>query len=106
MLGVAPQVGRLFQSVDAELGNNRAVLISDGFGKTNFGGSPDALGKTLMRNEQPYTIVGVMPPKFKFPYGKFQLWVSLPLAATDEQKRPSRLYAVAHLREDIALPAA
>ena len=106
MLGVKPQLGRLFQPSDGELGNSRAVLIGDSFWKKHFGGTPDALGKTLTLNDQPYTIVGVMPPKFKFPYGKIELWVPLPLAPTDEQKRPMRFHAVARLRENIALPAA
>ncbi|MEP7340698.1 MAG: ABC transporter permease [Acidobacteriota bacterium] len=106
MLGVNPQLGRLLQPADAEPGNNRVVLISDSFWKTNFGGSPDALGKTLTLNDQPYTVIGVMPPKFKFPYGKFQLWVPLALAPTDERQRPQRFNVVARMRGELALPAA
>ena len=106
MLGVNPQLGRPMQPADAEPGNNRVVLISDGFWKTNFGGSPDALGKTLTLNDQPYTVIGVMPPKFKFPYGKSQLWVPLALTATDERQRPQRFNAVARMRGELALPAA
>jgi predicted permease len=106
MLGVNPQIGRPFHASDAELGANRVTMISDSFWKKHFGGSPDALGKTLTLNDQPYTVIGVMPPKFKFPYGKFQLWVPLPLAPADEQKRPIRFNAVARLRGDLALPTA
>jgi putative ABC transport system permease protein len=106
MLGVNPQLGRPMQPADAEPGNNRVVLISDGFWKTNFGGSPDALGKTLTLNDQPYTVIGVMPPKFKFPYGKIQIWVPLALTATDERQRPQRFNAVARMRGELALPAA
>jgi putative ABC transport system permease protein len=105
MLGVQPQLGRLFQPADGEPGNQRVALISDSFWKTNFGGSPDALGKTLTLNDQPYLVVGVMPPKFKFPYGKFQLWVPLALQPTDERQRPQRFNAVARLRGDLAQPA-
>lgn len=106
MLGVHPQLGRPFQASDAELGANRVAVISDGFWKKHFGGSPDALGKTLTLSDQPYTVIGVMPPKFKYPYGKFQLWAPLPLTAADEQKRPIRFNAVARLRSDLALPTA
>lgn len=105
MLGVQPQLGRLFQGGDATPGNQRVVLISDGFWKTNFGGSPAALGKTLTLNDQPYTVVGVMPPKFKFPYGKFQLWVPLALQATDERQRPQRFNAVARLHDGLTQDA-
>ena len=104
MLGVNPKLGRSFSAEDAEPGNDRVVLVGDGFWKSHLGGTPDALGKTLTLNDQRYTVVGVMPPKFKFPYGKFQLWVPLPLTATDEQKRPRRFNAVARLRGETALP--
>ncbi len=106
MLGVNPRLGRSFQAPDAELGNDRVALISDGFWKKHFGGDPGALGKTLRLNDQPYTVIGVMPPKFKFPYGKVDLWVPLALTPADEQKRPSRFNAVARLRGDLALPTA
>ncbi|MBI1763704.1 MAG: ABC transporter permease [Acidobacteria bacterium] len=104
MLGVQPKLGRPFNAQDAEPGNDRVVLVGDGFWKSHLGGTPDALGKTLTLNDQRYTVVGVMPPKFKFPYGKFELWVPLPLTAADEQKRPRRFNTVARLRGDTALP--
>jgi putative ABC transport system permease protein len=106
LLGVQPQLGRPLQVADTEPGNQRVVLIGDSFWKANFGGSPEALGKTLMLNDQPYTVIGVMPPKFKFPYGKFQLWVPLALSATDERQRPQRFNTVARLRPEVALSAA
>jgi hypothetical protein len=62
MLGVRPQLGRLFQAADAEVGNSRAALIGDSFWRKRFARNPDALGQTITLNDQPYTIVGVMPP--------------------------------------------
>jgi predicted permease len=106
MLGVSPRLGRPFQSLDAEPGADRVALISDSFWKKHFGGDPDALGKALRLNDQPYTVIGIMPPKFKFPYGKFQLWVPLALTPVDEQKRPGQFNAVARLRDNVALPTA
>ncbi len=75
-LGVRPLLGRLFQPEDAE---NRVALLSEEFWKRYFGAAPDAIGKTLTLNAQSYTVVGVMPPGFKFPYGTFQAWVPLSL---------------------------
>jgi len=105
-LGVNPRLGRPFQATDGEPGADHVALISDSFWKKHFGGDPGAIGKTLTLNDQPYTVIGVMPPKFKFPYGKFQLWVPLALTPVDEQKRPNRFNAVARLRRDVALPTA
>jgi putative ABC transport system permease protein len=103
MLGVNPRLGRPFQPLDTEPGGDRVALISDSFWKKHFGGDPTAVGKKLTLNDQPYTVIGVMPPKFKFPYGNQQLWVPLALRPADEQKRPSRFNAVARLRGDVAM---
>ena len=106
MLGVRPQLGRLFQPEEAQPGNGRVVLIGHEFWQSHFGGQRDALGKTLTLNDQPYTVVGVMPPKFKFPYGNFQLWTPLTMAAPSDPKQATRFRAVARLRRDSALTAA
>ncbi len=104
MLGVSPQLGRLFQPEEAQPG--RVVLISDVFWRRYFGGDSEVLGKTLSLNDEPYTVVGVMPPKFKFPYGKFELWVPMALTPLNEMKRPNQFTAVARLRADVSLEAA
>ena len=104
MLGVSPQLGRLFQPEDAQPG--RVILISDVFWHRYFGGDPDVIGKTLSLDDQLYTVAGVMPPKFKFPYGKFELWVPLALTPLNEMKQPNRFTAVARVRADVSLAAA
>ncbi|HMV48572.1 MAG TPA: ABC transporter permease, partial [Blastocatellia bacterium] len=80
--------------------------IGHEFWQSHFGGQRDALGKTLTLNDQPYTVIGVMPPKFKFPYGKFQLWTPLTMAAPSDPKQPNRFRAVARLRVGVELAAA
>jgi putative ABC transport system permease protein len=87
-------------------GNGRVVLIGHGFWQRYFGGSADVLGKTITLNDQPHTVVGVMPPKFKYPYGDFQLWVPLRMTPLNEMKRPQRFHAVARLRPDVTMSAA
>ncbi|HEY7181909.1 MAG TPA: ABC transporter permease [Blastocatellia bacterium] len=106
MLGVNPRMGRSFLDPDAEPGNDRVALISDSLWKKHFGGDPGAVGKTLTLDDQPYKVIGVMPPKFKFPYGKVDLWVPFALRPSGEQKRPIRFNAVACLRGGVAMSAA
>jgi predicted permease len=69
VLGVRPQLGRTFLPGEDVFGGPRAVLLTDAFWRTQMGGDPGVLGRTLMVNDQPYTIVGVLPPTFPFAPG-------------------------------------
>ncbi len=64
-LGVAPVLGRDFLPRE-EQGGATAVIISDGLWRRRFGASPDVLGRTLVLDGNARTIVGVMPPGFRF----------------------------------------
>src|SRR5215210_3355820 len=61
MLRVKPLLGRYFTIDDEVEGRHRIVLLSYGFWQRRFGGSPDAIGKTIDLNDQSWEIVGVMP---------------------------------------------
>jgi putative ABC transport system permease protein len=69
VLGVKPQLGRAFTPDEDQAGRDGVVLIGDGLWKREFGGDPQVLGRTVILNSAPYTIVGVMPPGFQFPNG-------------------------------------
>jgi predicted permease len=65
LLGVAVQKGRPFLQPDEEHQAHVAVL-SDALWQRRFARDPDVVGKTLGLNGTPYTIVGVLPPTFRF----------------------------------------
>ena len=67
MLGVIPQIGRLFGRQDFALGFAPAVVISDGLWHRSYGADPNVLGRTLRIDNDPYTIVGVLPRGFRHP---------------------------------------
>jgi predicted permease len=68
-LGVKPQVGRLIQqSDDSRVGSGPVVVISDAFWARHFGRSSDAIGKTILLNSTPLTVVGVNPKDFTGAY--------------------------------------
>jgi putative ABC transport system permease protein len=66
VLGVQPALGRAFTPEEGEQGRDSVVVLSHGFWQRQFGGAPDILNKTVSLNGRPATIVGVMPPDFKF----------------------------------------
>lgn len=61
LLGVRPLVGRSITTADARPGGGDAVLISDRLWERLFGRSPSAVGRTIRLDDQPRTIVGVLP---------------------------------------------
>ncbi|MFZ0633485.1 MAG: ABC transporter permease [Acidobacteriaceae bacterium] len=67
-LGLHPAFGRDFNSEDDHLGAAPVVLLSNSFWHRRFGGSLSILGKPITLNGADYTIVGILPPGFRF-YG-------------------------------------
>ncbi len=67
MLGVTPQIGRLFGPQDFALGFAPVVVISDGLWRRSYGANPNVLGRSVRLDNDAYTIVGVLPPGFRHP---------------------------------------
>jgi macrolide transport system ATP-binding/permease protein len=63
VLGVPAQLGRTFAAADEE--DERVALISDALWRRRFGGSPDAIGQSLVIDGQPHLVVGVLPAGFR-----------------------------------------
>jgi len=66
-LGVQPLIGRPFNRGEDVAGKNQVAVLSYGFWQRHFGGRGAAIGSRLELNDQPYTIIGVMPNWFNFP---------------------------------------
>src|SRR6266446_1643256 len=67
MLGVNPLRGRWFTPQEDKPGAGRVLILSYGLWQRSFGGNPNLVNQTVQLNGQSYTVVGVMPPSFKFP---------------------------------------
>jgi len=79
VLGAAPEMGRDFRNGQdgfAKSADTTSVVLSDGAWREVFGGDPSVLGRTVKISGEPYTVVGVMPRGFSFPFDvKFpQVW--------------------------------
>ncbi|HEX2490388.1 MAG TPA: ABC transporter permease, partial [Blastocatellia bacterium] len=66
MLGVRPQLGRLFTDQDDRPGATPTALISHGLWAEKFGGDSRVIGKTIRLNGAPIEVIGVLPPGFEF----------------------------------------
>ena len=76
VLGVSPALGRDFLASDDQPSSQATAILSNVFWKRRFGSDPAIIGKTILLDAKPYTIIGVMPPSFAFPDPKMQLWTA------------------------------
>jgi putative ABC transport system permease protein len=72
--GVAPILGRDFTAADDKPGAEKVAILSHEVWQRDFGGDPKIVGQNVRINGRAATIIGVMPPNFKFPVTE-QLWL-------------------------------
>ena len=98
-LGVPPVVGRWLQPSDVRPGGEpeQVVALTYQLWQRLFGGDTNAIGKTLRLDDQPYTIIGVMPPRFGW-WTSSGLW--LPLGADAREQRG--VFPIARLKAGVS----
>ena len=64
VLGVQAQIGRVMTADDDRADAQKVAVLTDGLWHQLFGGAADAVGKTMILNGMPHTIVGVLPRSF------------------------------------------
>jgi putative ABC transport system permease protein len=90
LIGERAALGRDFLPEDDRPGATPVVLLGNGIWKNRYGSDPGVIGRTIKVNEQPVTVIGVMPEGFKFPLTA-DLWVPLVnLSGIADQKRDTR----------------
>jgi predicted permease len=67
VLGVQPQLGRIFTVEEAQPGNEHVAILMYDLWREQFAGDPGIIGKTMRLNGFPYIVIGVMPPSFHMP---------------------------------------
>ncbi len=85
VLGIQPQLGRLFNAEECKWHGPKAVLLGHGLWARRFGSDPAIVGQALTLNNQPVTVVGVLPASFDFaavfaPGSHFDLYFPFPLS--------------------------
>jgi len=97
VLGVQPQIGRLFNTDECKWHGPNAVLLGHGLWARRFGSDPGIVGRALTLNNQPYTVIGVLPESFDFasvfaPGSHIDLYFPFPLS--DETNRWGNTMAI------------
>jgi putative ABC transport system permease protein len=84
--GVRALYGRTFDPEEYKAGNPRVVVIGYGLWQRRFGSDPNLVGQTLQLDGEPYTVVGILPPEFRFLDEK-QMWAPKIFADHDRRQR-------------------
>jgi putative ABC transport system permease protein len=112
LLGVSPVRGRAFAAEEDLPGHPPVVLLSDGLWRRRFGSDPEIVGRTLILDDVPTTVLGVMPPGFQLPshYAGpgMELWTLMQLdPAVDRTERGWHwLTVMGRLRPGVSIEAA
>jgi putative ABC transport system permease protein len=85
LLGIQPTLGRTFTEAEDQPGAERTCVISAAAWQGRFGADPQVLNRPIMLDGRPYTVVGVMPPDFKF-WGA-EIWTPIGLDADTDLLR-------------------
>ena len=104
LLGVQPARGRVFT---AEAADEPSIVLSDALWRSQFGADPAVIGRVVRLNGEPHTVLGVMPPSFRYPHAAIEAWAPLALRPENfEDRDDTYLEVVARLRPGVSIARA
>jgi putative ABC transport system permease protein len=104
-MGIAPRAGRAFTAADDAPGAPRSAMISERLWRRRFGADPAIVGRSIVLNDEPHVIVGVMPPGMRFPSRLTDVWLPFgPIVPTLPAGRGNHpnLFVAARLRPGVS----
>jgi putative ABC transport system permease protein len=105
-MGVSPAFGRYFRPEEDLPGDAHAVVISHRLFMNAFGGNPEVVGRRVVVDAVPATIVGVMPEDFTYPQADTDLWIPLGLDPASIARGNHRLTVVGRLAPGVSVDQA
>ena len=100
-LGVKPLLGRAFDASDTAPDAPRVAVMCHRAWVRSFGADPGVIGRTLVLDGTPWTVVGVMPPRFEWNIA--DLWLPAAINRSDDPRTPRGNRAFqAHLRPGVS----
>jgi len=96
--GIKPALGRTFQTGEDELGKHYVIVLSHALWQTQFGGDPQIVGQKIILDDEPYTLVGVMPAGTVFDRGFNRIWRPLAFRPSERTRNYHWLQVLARLK--------
>ena len=91
--GVTPALGRTFVNAEGFSSGPRAIILSHRIWQTRYGGDPAIVDSTIKTDAGAVTVVGVMPPEFKYP-SYAEVWTPLARDGGEMKLRANRYFQV------------
>ncbi len=89
LFGIRPRIGRDFLPDDDRPGRNNVVILTHELWQRQFGGDPNILNQSIKLDDQPFIVIGVLPPNRGFRFQDDQLWAPIAFTAEQVQNRRS-----------------
>ncbi|HZM90272.1 MAG TPA: ABC transporter permease [Blastocatellia bacterium] len=102
-VGVFPALGRAFTKEDDTAGSAHVAILSDALWRRRFAANAALVGQTVLLNDQPVTVVGIMPPHFKFITGADLL---VPMKARPDRNYDPNAEVIGRLKPGVTLEQA
>jgi putative ABC transport system permease protein len=88
LFGIAPIIGRTIQPSDEQPGRSHVVVLSSELWARRYGSDRNIIGREISLNDEPHTVVGIMPPNYQ-PDGYGELWVPSAFGVPTNSLRPN-----------------
>jgi predicted permease len=106
ILGIKPAIGRTFAKGEDQPGKDQVVVLSHRLWESRFGSDPRLIGKTILLNNLPYTVIGVMPANTAFDRQYNDLWTPLAFQPQDMTRDFHWMMSWARLKPGVTLEQA
>jgi predicted permease len=106
ILRVAPFMGRGFIPEEEVAGRDNSAILSYAFWRGHYGADRNIIGRKIIVNGSPVTVVGVLPGDFHFPRLKADVYVPMPLERGEARQEGRYLSTIARLKPGVSLAQA
>jgi predicted permease len=106
ILGVKPALGRTFARDEDQPGKEQVVVMSHRLWESRFGSDPGIIGRKIILDERPFTVIGIMPAGTRFDRDWEDIWIPLAFQAQDMTRDFHWMMSWAKLKPGVTLAAA
>jgi putative ABC transport system permease protein len=108
LLGVTPILGRDFIAEEEQAGHDQVVIITYGLWQRRYGGDPGIIGRSILLDEKPFVVVGVLPRGFSL-FGTsrvFDVWMPFAFDRSQLHREDHSVIVFGRLRKETGLSQA